>query len=144
MRVLLDTNILVRAFIESEGPASFVLLALLPPENELILSGEILFEVARVLRSTRIVAIHQEPEGAVYDFIWRLRNAAEIVPPSPLVVTPTRDANDIAILQAALSGKADVLCTCDRDFFEPPASVFLANLGIAVLTDAQLMQKLKA
>jgi len=37
-----------------------------------------------------------------------------------------------------------VLCTGDRDFFEPPASVFLASVGIAVLTDAQLVRKLEA
>ncbi len=130
--------------MEAEGTASSVLLALLAPGNELVLSSEILFEVARVLRSARIVAIHQEPEGAVYNFIRRLRNAAEIVPPSPLVLTPIRDPNDISILQAALSGRADVLCTCDRDFFEPPASLFLQSRGIEVLTDAQLMRRLRA
>jgi hypothetical protein len=41
-----------------------------------------------------------------------------------------------------LSGEADVVCSGDQDFFEPPASIFLASCGIDVLTDAQLMRRL--
>ena len=55
---------------------------------------------------------------------------------------PIRDRNDIFVLQTALSGEADVVCTGDRDFFTPPASIFLATCGIDVLTDAQLMRRL--
>ena len=144
MRVLLDTNILVRAFMESEGPASSVLQICLQPEHRLILSEEILFEVARVLRSSRMVAMHQKSEEAIYNFIWRLRIAAAILPPRPLAQTPIRDPNDIPILQTALSGQADVLCTCDRDFFAPPASGFLKKREIDVLTDVELMRRLRA
>jgi hypothetical protein len=46
------------------------------------------------------------------------------------------------VLQTALRGEADALCTLDRDFFEPPASIFLAGYGIDVLTDVELMRKL--
>ena len=53
----------------------------------------------------------------------------------PLVHAPIRDANDIHVIQAALMALADVLCTYDRDFFEPPAREFLANCGITVLTE---------
>jgi predicted nucleic acid-binding protein len=62
----------------------------------------------------------------------------------PLSRAPIRDPNDIFVLQTALSGKADVLCTGDQDFFAPPASIFLASCGIAVLTDAQLIRRLEA
>jgi len=69
--------------------------------------------------------------------------AAEMVALDPLTRTPIRDRNGIFVLQTALSGEADVLCSGDRNFFEPPASIFLASCGIEVLTDAQLMRKLK-
>jgi putative PIN family toxin of toxin-antitoxin system len=104
VRVLLDTNVLVRAFMESKGPASSVLQACLQLEHLLILSEEILFEVARVLRSSRIVAMHQKSEEAIYNFIWRLRIASAIIPPSLLAQTQIPDPNDIPILQAVLSG----------------------------------------
>ena len=54
-----------------------------------------------------------------------MREAAEIVPPNPLLVMPIRDVNDTVVMQTAVIGEADVLCTKDRDFFEPPAEPFL-------------------
>jgi predicted nucleic acid-binding protein len=85
---------------------------------------------------------HGENEETIYDFTGWLRNVAEIVALDPLTDAPIRDHNDIFVLQTALSGEADALCSGDRDFFEPPASIFLASCGIDVLTDAQLMRKL--
>ena len=143
MRIVLDSNILVRSFVSSHGLARDLLLAILAGDHALILSNEILSEVSRVLRYPRLMAVHGESEEAIYNFTSWLRDAAEIIALDPLSSAPIRDRNDIFVLQTALSGEADVLCTGDRDFFEPPASIFLASCGIDALTDAQLMQKLK-
>jgi len=143
VRIVLDSNILVRSFVRSHGLAHELLLATLASEHSLILSSEMLVEVARVLRYPRLVAVHGESEEAIYNFTVWLRDAAEVIALNPLTTAPIRDRNDIFVLQTALSGEADVLCTGDRDFFEPPASIFLASIGIAVLTDAQLMRRLE-
>lgn len=143
MRIVLDSNILVRAFVSSRGLAHDLLLVILSSGHTLILSNEILTEVARVLRYPRLMAVHGESEETVYDFTGWLREAAEIIMLAPLTHAPIRDRNDIFVLQTALSGEADVLCTGDRDFFEPPASIFLASCGIEVLTDAQMIRRLK-
>lgn len=140
MRIVLDSNILVRAFTSSHGLAHELLLAILAGDNTLILSNEMLFEVARVLRYPRLMAVHGQTEEAIYDFTCWLRNAADIVALNRLESTPIRDRNDIFVLQTALSGEADVICTSDRDFFEPPASIFLASVGIAVFKDEQLIR----
>ena len=140
MRIVLDSNILVRAFTSSHGLAHELLLAILAGDNTLILSNEMLFEVARVLRYPRLMAVHGQTEEAIYDFTCWLRNAADIVALNRLESTPIRDRNDIFVLQTALSGEADVLCSGDRDFFEPPASIFLASGGIAVFKDEQLIR----
>jgi predicted nucleic acid-binding protein len=87
--------------------------------------------------------VHGENEETIYNFTGWLRDAAEIIALNPLALAPIRDRNDIFVLQTALRGEADVICTGDRDFFEPPASVFLASVGISVLTDAQLLRRLK-
>ena len=142
MRIVLDSNILVRSFVTSRGLAHDLLLAVLSSDHTLILSNEMLFEVARVLRYPRLMTIHGESEEAIYNFTGWLRDAAEIVALDPLTHAPIRDRNDIFVLQTALSGEADALCSGDRDFFEPPASIFLASCGIDLLTDAQLMRKL--
>ncbi len=86
---------------------------------------------------------HGGDEEAVYGFAGWLRHSSELVQVNPFTVAPTRDPNDVIVLQTALIGEADVLCTVDRDFFEPPASVFLAMQGIAVMTDVHLMRILK-
>jgi putative PIN family toxin of toxin-antitoxin system len=140
VRIVLDSNILVRAFTSSHGLAHELLLAILAGDNTLILSNEMLFEVARVLRYPRLMAVHGQTEEAIYDFTCWLRNAADIVALNRLESTPIRDRNDIFVLQTALSGEADVICTSDRDFFEPPASIFLASVGIAVFKDEQLIR----
>lgn len=130
----------MRAFTSSHGLAHELLLAILAGDNTLILSNEMLFEVARVLRYPRLMAVHGQTEEAIYDFTCWLRNAADIVALNRLESTPIRDRNDIFVLQTALSGEADVICTSDRDFFEPPASIFLASVGIAVFKDEQLIR----
>jgi len=143
LRIVLDSNILVRSFVSSHGLAHDLLLTILASDQTLILSSEILFEAARVLRYPRLMAVHGESEETIYEFIGWLREAAEIVMLDPLALAPIRDRNDIFVVQTALNGEADVLCSGDRDFFEPPASIFLASCGIEVLTDAQLMRKLQ-
>ena len=62
----------------------------------------------------------------------------------PLLLTPIRDVNDIVVMQTAVIGEADILCTKDRDFFEPPAEGFLRKAGIAVLDDISLMRQLRS
>jgi putative PIN family toxin of toxin-antitoxin system len=144
VRAVLDRNILVRAFTSPHGLARDLLLAILSSGHTLVLSNELLFEVAKVLPYPRLMMIHGQNEEAIYNFTNWLRDAAEIISVNPLTVAHSRDQNDIFILQTALNGDADVLCTGDQDFFELPTSAFLASVGIAVLTDVQLMLRLEA
>lgn len=102
-----------------------------------------LHELARVLRYPRLQAFYGLSEARVYDFIGFLREVAEIVTLSPLLAPPIRDVNDIVVLQTAVIGEADVLCTRDQDFFTPPASEFLDKAGIAVLDEVSLLNRLR-
>ena len=120
------------------------MLKVLSNDHQLILSSEMLAEVTRVLRYPRMMMSHGQDEEAIYEFAVSLRNGAEFVMLDPLTSVEIRDRDDILILQTALAGEADVICTIDRDFYEPPASVFLARRGIAVVTDVQLMRILKS
>src|SRR5689334_10479280 len=96
-----------------------------------------------MLRYPRLRRFYNLPEERVYDYIGFLRNSAEIVPLSPLVAAPIRDINDVIVMQTAIIGDADVLCSSDEDFFEPPASEYLKKSGIAVLDDIELMRQLR-
>ena len=144
MRVVLDTTILVRAGASPHGLARHLLLAIITAKHPLILSNEMLHELAKVLRYPRVMAIHRLPETKIYDFVEFLREAAEIVPLNPLFTAPIRDINDLIVLQTAVIGEADVICTTDRDFFQPATSMFLHQLGIAVMDDIALIKQLRS
>jgi len=144
VRIVLDTTILVRATDKMHGPARELLLIIVSGKHTLVLSSEILHEVAKVLRYPRLQEFYGLSEAQVYEFIGYLREVADIVPLNPLLVLPTRDVADIMVLQTAVLGEADVLCTRDEDFYTPPASDFLAKAGIAVAHEVYLLQQLRS
>jgi putative PIN family toxin of toxin-antitoxin system len=144
VRIVLDTTILVRATEKSHGPARDLLLSIVASRHTLVLSNEILHEVAKVLRYPRLREFYGLSEARVYDFVGFLREVAEIVPLSPHLVLPSRDASDIIVLQTAVLGEADVLCTRDEDFYSPPASGFLDKAGVAVVDEIFLLQRLRS
>ena len=144
MRIVLDTTILVRATEKSHGPARDLLLSIVASRHTLVLSNEILHEVAKVLRYPRLREFYGLSEARVYGFIGFLREVAEIVPLSPVLVLPSRDASDIIVLQTAVLGEADVLCTRDEDFYSPPASGFLDTAGVAVVDEIFLLQRMRS
>ena len=144
MRVVLDTSILVRAHEGATGPARELLLRIVESDHVLVISDEILHELARVLRYPRMIALHGLSEGRIYDYVALLRMASEIVRTDPLLITPVRDVNDTIVMQTAIIGDADVLCTKDNDYFEPPAQPFLQRAGIEVLDDLALLRRLRS
>jgi hypothetical protein len=55
-----------------------------------------------------------------------------------------RDPKDIAVLQTAVIGEVDIVCTRDSDFFDPETLVFCATAGIEVCTDLELSRKVRS
>jgi putative PIN family toxin of toxin-antitoxin system len=144
VRIVLDTTILVRATEKSHGPARELLLSIVASEHTLLLSNEMLYELARVLRYPRLQKFYGLSEARVYDFIASLREVSEIVTLSPSLPIPSRDLNDIVVLQTAVLGEANILCSTDGDFYGAPAAEFLDKAGIAVLDDVTLLQRLRS
>jgi putative PIN family toxin of toxin-antitoxin system len=144
VRILLDNAILVRASATGRGLARDLLIQIVESQHVLLLSNEMLYELAKVLRYPEILALHGLSEERVYDYIGFLREVAQIIALNPLFTAPIRDANDIMVMQTAILGEADVLCTRDKDFFENPAYEYLDKIGIVVLDDIALMHELRA
>jgi uncharacterized protein len=144
VRIILDTAILVRGHASSKRLARDLLISVVESDHILLLSNEMLYELAKVLRYPRMLALHGLSEKRIYDYVSFLREAAEIAVPNPLLVTPIRDVNDTVVMQTAVIGEADILCTKDRDFFETPAEEFLRKAGIAVWGDIALMHQLRS
>ena len=144
MKIVLDTTILVRAHERSHGLARELLLNVVESKHTLLLSNEMLHELARVLRYPRLQAFYDLTENLVFDYVNFLRRTSEIVDLNPLMTAPIRDVNDIIVMQTAIIGEADILCTNDDDFFEQPAREYLSKLGIAVLDDISLIHRLRS
>jgi predicted nucleic acid-binding protein len=116
LRVVLDVNILVRANDRATG-----------------LARDLFRELLR-----------RWIEAGIYDYIQFLRQAAETVVPDTSLAVPIRDPADLAIVQTAIAGDAEFICTMDPDFYEPAITDFLGKLGIKVLDGVALMQVLRA
>lgn len=143
MRILLDVNVLVRANEHSHGPARELLLTLIQEGHTLITSREILVELARVLRYPRLQTLFALTEEDIYQYVQFLQSVCYIVPVDHTLKVPIRDPKDIAVLQSAISGEADVICTMDTDFQAPDTIAYCMSAGIDVCTDAQLRSRLR-
>ena len=143
MKITLDSTILVRAFDDTGGLARSLLSTILEGNHLLVLSNEILAETSRVLRYPRMRLRHGMPDSRIYDYVMFLHSVATMVQLDPMLIAPIRDPNDIVVLQTAIIGGAEAICTTDEDFFKAPASAYLESLGILVCTDAELIRRLR-
>lgn len=144
MRLVPDVNILVRANDRAAGLARELLRELLRQGWTLLISGEMLVELARVLRYPHLQDRYGLTETDIYDYIQFLRQAAELVVPDMSLAVPIRDVADTAVVQTAITGGADLICTVDRDFYDVAMTRFLSHAGIRVLDDVAVMQMLRA
>ena len=122
-----------------------LLLDLIARRHVLLTSAEILIELARVLRYPRVQALFGLSEEQIYEFVQFLKSVCVIVPASQGTRGnfPIRDASDAHVLQTAVSGEADVICTLDSDFYAAEIAAFCAVVGITVLDDISLLDRLR-
>ena len=108
MRVFLDTNVIVSA-VTTRGLCADVFRTVLA-EHELITSPRVLKEIARILKDKLDV-----PEGLVAEYVELVRQDAFLAEFKELPRVSIRDKDDIEIVAAAISARADVLVTGDRE-----------------------------
>jgi len=145
VRVVLDTNILVRANpkVSPQGLARDLLLTIVSGPHVLVLSSAILVEVQRVLTYPRVQARWPLTEDSIEQYLVFLEAAgvlAELPKVSPAVVS---DPDDDPILQTAIVGRADVLCTRDEAFRHEVVEQVCTPHGIRILDDITLLQELR-
>ena len=108
MKVFLDTNVLVSAFVARGLCAD--MMRLLLAEHEVV-TGEVnLTELRRVLVQRFKAAKAQA------DLVERLLRDQTVVPkPAALLSLKVRDSDDAWVLASAVAGGADILVTGDQD-----------------------------
>jgi len=142
MRIVLDTNILVRAAGDEQGLAGRLLQEITSGPHTLVTSPYILSEIALVLSYPRLQARWQLNQETIAEFVKRVGDAAEIVlttTPAPVVVA---DPDDDPIVQTAVLGKVDSLCTRDAHVLEAAVLRYCSKYGVKVTNDIDLYHAL--
>ena len=108
MRVVIDTNVLISAFIAQGRSAD--LLEHCVHRHVVVLSEYILSEVRE-----KLVSKFAYSESEADEVVALLRQDSEIVTPRPLESPVCRDPDDDMVLATALVGYANCLVTGDKD-----------------------------
>lgn len=113
MRVVLDTNVLVSAFVFPGGPPEAVYRRVLTGELTIIVSRPLLAELGRVL----VDRFGWEPAYA-QEVVAQLARIGELVDPRETVEDIEADPADNRVLEAAAEGDADLIVSGDRHLLD--------------------------
>ena len=114
MRVVVDTNILVRALIMPHGTVGPVLLRLRQGKYTLLYAQSLLEELIDVLNRPRIRRKYNLTQANIKTLVGLILLRGEAVEPEQ-AITVCRDPKDNKFLEVAVAGKADVIVSGDED-----------------------------
>jgi putative PIN family toxin of toxin-antitoxin system len=143
-KVVLDTNIIVRAVASPSGLASELLRRTISDGNLLCTSNFMLAELDRVLRYPRVRKIHGLSDTDIEDFVRSIQQVALVVEVDAAKSVPVRrDKNDDPVIETALRTKANYLCSIDKDIGTKDVVEHCKAVGVEVVTDTVLIAILR-
>jgi len=143
-RIVLDTNIIVRAVASPIGLASELLRHSISDRNLLCSSNFMLAELDRVLRYPRVQRIHGLTDSEIEDFIQSIQQVALVVEVDAAKSMPvTRDREDDPVIETAIRSNADYLCSVDLDLLAKDVVDHCKTRGVEVVTDTELIAILR-
>ena len=114
LRVVLDTNVVVSAYLVPSGkPASIISLAR-QGEVEICLSDDILEEIKRTLLRPKLQKIHKARPEEIERFLQAFTEVAVLVSGTVEVDPVEGDPDDTKILACAVEGQADYVISGDH------------------------------
>lgn len=146
MRVVLDTNLVVRAAGDQAGLGREILLQALSDRHTLVLSHSLFAEIRKVLHYPPVRALHGLDDADIQRFLDHLAAGSEHVSVLSYHIGPLVgvDPTDDMVLLTATGGQADVLGTNNKHFFEPGVQRFAKAHGVRILRDVDLIAELRA
>jgi putative PIN family toxin of toxin-antitoxin system len=138
MRVVADTNVLVRALIMPHGTVGPVLLRLRQGHYTLLYAQSLLEELLDVLNRPRIRHKYGLTEEDIETVVGLILLRGEGVVPEQRI-SACRDPKDEKFLEVAVAGKADVIVSGDQDLL-----ALHPFAGIPILPPADFLRMLDA
>ena len=138
IRAVIDTNILVRAFIRPQGTVGPVRSELRGGRYLLLHSDELLKELVDVLGRPRLRTKYQIAEQRMRDLLDLILLRGESVLPTRKIEV-CRDPDDNAVLEAAVAAGADLIVSGDEDLL-----VLHPFEGIPIVGPADFLARLRA
>jgi putative PIN family toxin of toxin-antitoxin system len=143
-KIVLDTNIIVRAVASPSGLASELLRRTIADGNLLCTSNFMLAELDRVLRYPRVKKIHSLSDIELEDFVRSIQQVALIVEVDAAKSDRvTRDRNDDPVIETAVRAKANYLCSIDKDIGAKEVLDHCKAVGVEVVSDTTLIAILR-
>jgi putative PIN family toxin of toxin-antitoxin system len=113
MRVVLDTNVVVSAFLSSSGVAARILKHLEQEAFELLLCEDILHEYVVALGYERVKKQHKLSDEQIVRVLEELRASAAFVKPAVQLTVVAADPDDDKFFECALEGGAHFIVSGD-------------------------------
>jgi predicted nucleic acid-binding protein len=144
---LIIQPILVRANAKARGPARELLQLIVGSRDHvLLLSPFLQQELERVFSYERVRASSKLTDGEIVEYLSYLRakDVSEIVFPGPAPRVVPADPDDDPVVHTAVVGRADALCTLNRDFFNPLVRDYCRERGVLIANDIELLSLLRS
>jgi putative PIN family toxin of toxin-antitoxin system len=118
MRVVLDTNTMISAFLWGGIPWLVYFAAYRQQKYTIVVSEALISELRRVLSRSkfgdRLKSLNTTVESVMADYA----QAAETVTPADIPPDAVRAPKDVAVLACAVGGRANVIVSGDRDLLD--------------------------
>lgn len=142
IKVLIDTNVWVSAFLNSAGYPAKIVTAWLEDKIEIVISIPLLQEISDVLQRPRIQSKYQYSTEEIEKYLDLIFQRTKKVEPSGNI-NICRDAKDNMILETALSGQVKYLVTRDDDIKRDLNLVqTMGKHGIEIITVSRFLEML--
>ncbi len=142
MRVVIDTNVRISAFLTRHSYPAQLVEAFRQTYFEAIVSEPLIHELESVLKRPRLMNKYQFNEDAIKEYISLIKEQSIWVS-IPGTLQLCRDPRDNFLLETALFGGAAYLVTRDNDIKRDPELMErLAAWGIQVVSVQQFLNQL--
>jgi putative PIN family toxin of toxin-antitoxin system len=133
MRVVIDTNVLVSAFLSTKGAPAQILARFATEAFELVVSQPLLDKYHQALGYERVQALHGMSEEEIQQQIADLRGVAVFVS-STVSVNVVSDPDDNMLFSTAIEGHADIIVSGGA-----AVQAVKEHQGVRVLSPAQFL-----